>query len=334
MKRILTIIALICAGTLQAQQTPEEILDIKKSERLDNKAAITFETAAQTEIQLAGVINANPDIVASTQEAIAREIWTWYRMANLNVGVRLGWEHEKLPLYIPNFSTNTSRVTRDYYVYSVLYQASLHFAPAIRAVKTREEFNSVITEWLGSNLLPPRVAEQNDSRFYVLKNFGYVAIEKAVSLNMPGAINWAVLGYRMAENDRQIDRSVAQIARALKAKDLTLTRANAFIDAQNSGGDIPLDVDEVAPPAAIVPLVPHSNSIAHLVTVAEFDAALDIAIREYRSAKSAKSVELAVNKIAHVLRAYDLHLGRANAFIDAQQSGAAFDLELSSQDNQ
>lgn len=328
MKKLIVLLTLACLSSVAIAETPQEILARVKQEIAGSKAAMTYQAAAEIEVELANVISSHPDLDAETQDGLAYQIWLAYRQANINSKIRVGWEHEKLPEYIKNFSSSSSMVTTSYYNSATLYQASLFFAPAIRAAKNEQEFNDVLEMWFAENKLPERVADIRDHREAMIRNYIRQIVRDAIKLNVSESINWALIYYRLADNEDNINEAIDYVAQAIKAKDFNLTRANAFIESQNAGGENILSKGEMAAPAVLNDFSNQATSFSEFLIVGNLEQALSSALKSYRSAGTSSAIDLAILNIAKVLRAHDLNLVRANAFIEAQKNGTPFDLEL------
>jgi len=139
-------------------------------------------------------------------------------------------------------------------------------------------------------------------------------IRAAIRVDHPEALQFALTGYRYIPA-QHVTSYVSMVAGALKNKDGTLARANAWTAQQNTGEDkVKFTAEELKPPAALASAVPTPQ------------AQLEIALQLYRQADREVSLNQAVEKIASALRAIDHDLVRQNAFIEAQREGKKYDI--------
>ena len=113
----------------------------------------------------------------------------------------------------------------------------------------------------------------------------------------------------------QNELCIAAVATALKGKDFNLARANAWIEGQNTSTPAcPLTDAEKALPTPLV-------GATYLP-----DVSIAKAKEAYRAATTAPEVDTSIYAIATALKAIDLNLARANAWIESQKDGTAFEL--------
>jgi len=193
----------------------------------------------------------------------------------------------------------------------------------MNATSNQEEFAEVVSAFYKTDLIPEELTGE-DSRLNRLYASLYFAAQTAARVGDPEAINWALAAYRAApmNNQKYMDYSIATVASALKAKDFSLVRANAWIEGQNTGEpSVTFTPEESALPKVLeeVPAI-----VAHF----DWPASLAAGKESYRMADSNKVLDGAIYQIATVLKGHDLNLARANAWIASQKSGTEFDLVL------
>jgi len=240
------------------------------------------------------------------------------------------WQFNVIPKYVSWGGTweATGDLPATYYVNILGPVVFRKMYDDTSAVTTVQQLDSLAEQYFSTNAYPEFIAAQNkDSRSY---NAGAVLQELAglaAALGHPQAVNWALQNYRntslRAGSRTNIDLAVQVVAQALKAKDLNIARANAWIESQNTGQPgVVFTEDELALPTALAPVADKP----WLATGTQ--AQLDAAKRLYVSSKSSAGIDAAIIDIANVLKAKDLNLARANAWIEAQKTGQAFDLKL------
>jgi len=140
-------------------------------------------------------------------------------------------------------------------------------------------------------------------------------VRAAIRVGHPEALNFALVAYRYTPLIN-VTSAVTNVASALKNKDGTLTRANAWTAQQNTGTDkAAFTAAELKPPAALATVVPSPQ------------AQLDAAMAEWRQADREVMLNIAVEKIASALRAIDHDTLRQNAFVEAQRDGRKFEIK-------
>lgn len=227
-----------------------------------------------------------------------------------------------VPKYVPNWETSDSVLSEAFYRLRYVVPAFLALRASAQAATTKDELASVVAEYFAKNLYPERFVGK-DSRDFTFLNIANHIATSAIRLGAPDAVNWTMVLYRLTDIKTQyrVDAAIGLVASALKAKDFNLTRANAFVEGQNTGQPA---VEFTAGELALPPVIANLSVFANLDTT----AALAAAKESYRQAKTSAQVDAAIYRIADVLKAHDLNLARANAWIEAQKNGETFDLTL------
>lgn len=233
---------------------------------------------------------------------------------------------EILTKYTPDFETSTNWGVWRYY--SIVKVAPWYAQrAALQVVKTPAALDALLAGYFGTSLYPARLlADGQDNRTYSLAYMTWYIATAAARVNHPQAVNFALAAYRTASmaDAKALDRAVSSVAAALKAADMNLARANAWIDSQNTGQPgVTFTSAELATPAVLA-----SVPAVAAIVMADPAKALAAAKAQYRVAATSKAIDAAIYGIADVLKAHDLNLARANAWIAAQKGGESFDLTL------
>lgn len=229
------------------------------------------------------------------------------------------WTIAVIPRYTPDWDNGLSYASATYYA-AVQVSPALNAAlRGLSAAKTPAQFDAVVNAYFAANVYPERFQARCDSRKCDLVGLAIPGIALASArVGHPQAINWSLLNYRLTSigvSETASSNSIAAVGGALKAKDFNLTRANVWIEGQNTG--TPACVFTDAEKALPTPLV--GATFLPDVTVAT-------AKETYRAALTAKSIDKGIYAIATALKAIDLNLSRANAWIAAQKDGTPFEL--------
>jgi len=247
---------------------------------------------------------------------------TWLRNAYVRVSPGGFWQFDVIPKYDANWTAGGSLAL--YYHNRVI--ASIPYTllrSGVRNAATIQQLDSLVEAYFATNVFPENI--DGDNRSYSVTALLLAVAEKAVALGHPQAVNWALQSYRNTSirASRHVDNTVQAVAKALKAKDFNLIRANAWIESQNTGEPgVVFTPEELALPTALAPVADKPWIIAGT------QAQLDIAKQDYRDSSTSVRIDVAIIDIANVLKAKDLNLARANAWIEAQKTGQAFDLKL------
>lgn len=153
----------------------------------------------------------------------------------------------------------------------------------------------------------------------------YQIFRAKIALRSPDVLSWAKLVYLQSPFN-QTQTGIDAVSSAYRALDGNLVRANAFIQFQKDG--------KGADPLADVPLPTVNHLGATPATLAMNQAlagnklaALNIAFKEYATAKAGNWLNASTAFVAQWLRNIDGNLVRANAFVSAQSKGEAFTIE-------
>jgi hypothetical protein len=280
---------------------------------LELASAATLAEVAAVEVKYAASL---PSLTATEKMAALSKLFQAYtRVAGSASG--MDWIYGVFPKYVPNWETSTAPQAVQYYHYYNTVPATAKLQKDMAAAATVADFDAVMNAFLSKNVMPERLQELEDNRTWgaIFPN----AVVQAVRLGHPEALNYALTFYRATGfQATQINPSVALVARAMKAKDMSLARANAFIACQNTGEAMPvITPEERATPAAIA-----ASSVASAFVA----PSLDKAKAKYRLASTSADVDGGVYEIAKALKGMDLNLVRANAWIKSQKDGTAFEL--------
>jgi hypothetical protein len=254
---------------------------------------------------------------------IAVPLWQAYVRCAQRKEVAWGnWPLDVLPRYVPDWNTSTDGAVAIYCNVWVSQSALLAFSDALKTVKTPAELDALVAGYLSKNLLPERLQEKWDSR---LVNVGIVMASVSTAATRLGhseAINYALAKYRLAPMNGEVavNAAVRDVATAIKAKDSGLSRANVWIEGQNTGVPaVPLTEQEKTLPAAL-------QAVAETLP-AYLPVSLEAAKQVYRSAATPAQIDASIYMVAAALKAQDLNLARANAWIKSQKDGTPFDLK-------
>ena len=228
------------------------------------------------------------------------------------------WVWGVLPKYIPEWATSTAGPVVSYYQHYLSAPVNAKFVKDMNSVKTVDSFNATMSTYLAANVMPERLQALSDNRERTTTLS--LATTAAIRVGHSEAVNYALALYCSKPfNKLQINSTVSTVAKALKAKDMNLMRANAFIACQNTGVGAPT----ITSGERALPTVLAASPVAHLFQ----PASLETAKAKYRSAATSGAVDAGVYEIAEVLKGMDLNLVRANAWIKSQKDGTPFDLE-------
>ena len=297
-------------------------------------------------------LQAEPEAQPKTQAQLLTEslaavttpeaLWAWEReifyprqrdlsdTERVQLARGLARQYEKVGKVASGYSQSLPVILARYqYGHREMYQnrdviPALHaFFRSIGASKTKEELATLVEGYFSKNWYPETL-EGFDSRVEYPSAGVRLLATASIRLGAPDALNWALVYYRIADlrSPRAVEESINIVATALKATDFNITRANAWVEGQNTG----------------VPAVEFTNGEQVLPKalsgISAFSPILDTPLRfvaakeQYRTAKTSAQVDMAIYRIANVLKAHDLNLVRANAWIEAQKSGTTFDLAL------
>jgi len=286
----------------KAQEMSQRLLD---SKTLDDVVALEKELAAN----LADFSTAELDPI------LYRLVLAYSRCAQRGQVVSGNWVYDVIPKYIPNWNESKSLSLSWYYNRWISVPSYQEMLVNMEKSKTPAELDAVLAGYFSKNLLPERI--QADSRNYGSNNVHGIA-SAAVRVGHPEAINWALLNYKLTSmcTEKKLDPAVGTVAAALKAKDFNLTRANAWIEGQNTGSPAVsfTDAEKATPP-----VIPAELS-------GYFPLTMQAAKEKYRTASAQTQIDAAIYAVATALKAQDLNLARANAWIKSQKDGTPFEL--------
>lgn len=254
--------------------------------------------------------------------SIAVPLWVAYaRCVQRKEAAPGNWTRDVLPRYVPDWNTSTDRVVALYYGAWISQPAAVAFSEALKTANTPAEFDSLVAGYLSKNLLPERLQAKYDSRADCVGIALASMSTAATRIGHPEAINYALAKYRLApmNNEASLNAAVRDVATAIKAKDSGLARANVWIEGQNTGVPaVSLTEQEKALPAAL-------QAVAATLP-AYLPVALEAAKQNYRTASAPAQIDAAIYMVAAALKAQDVNLARANAWIKSQKDGTPFDL--------
>lgn len=269
------------------------------------------------EVEAAGIL---ATASATDSGAIVNALYKAYSRA-YPVAALSPWQANVFAIYTPNFATSTSGAVVSYYARWIAFPALFNCQQALKGAKNAEEFDGILRAFFSTNLYPERLRAQADSRADAFMPVVTEAASRAAQIAHPEAVNYALLNYKNVnmQNSKGLDYAIGLTARAIKNKDISLTRANAWIASQNTGlPKVEFSEQEKQMPSALQPL-----ATAPLVKTSPSMADAKAA---FRAATATAAIDTAIYKVATALKAIDLNLSRANAWIAAQKDGTAFEL--------
>lgn len=295
-----------------AQETPTKSQDlnarIAAAQSLDAAVALETEFAANL-----------ADFKPKDRATLAYQLMCAYqRAANRGEVPRGAWISNVLPKYISDWNQSTGPEVIAYYNTWIT-------TPAIEDLKkaqTPAEFDSLVAAFFSKNQLPEWLHGVADSRTGLVKSTLDALSDTATRVGHSEAINYALAQYRVTgmQYAPMLNSAVNRVAVALKATDLNLTRANVWIEGQNTGTPaVVLTERETALPGAIQTISPSLPGI--------LPVSLDAALQKYRAATTPATLDGAIYQVATALKARDLNLARANAWIKSQKDGTPFDMK-------
>ena len=297
-----------------AQENPAPQPSVTQRLTTQLNASKTLDEVVALEKEMA----ANLAVLSPTEkDVLSRLLYQAYRNCIARKQVVSGrWICDVFPKYIPGWETATGNGVHAFYNEWVAKPALTQLWASLDKVKNPAEFDAAVAGFFSTNLLPARLQEKWDSRaarpFVCLPKIS----EAASRIGHPEALNYALLAYRLIGMDSEegINIATAAVASALKSKDSNLARANAWIEGQNTGSPtVTFTEQEMARPSAAIPA---SLQVGTLQDAKE----------KYRSAKTQAALDLGIYAVANALKAQDLNLARANAWIKAQKDGTPFEL--------
>ena len=286
----------------KAQEMSQRLFD---SKTLDDVAGLEKELAAN----LADFSTAELDTIPYS---LARAYLRCIRSGQVPSG---NWIYDVIPKYTPNWNESESTSLHCYYNRWISVPAYQKLIAEMAKVQTPAELDAVLAGYFSKNLLPERL--QADSRDYGSNNVHSIA-SAATRVGHPEATNWALLNYKLTSmSTEKLDPAVGTVAAALKAKDFNLTRANAWIEGQNTGSPAVsfTDAEKAAP------------SVIPAELSGYFPVTMQAAKEKYRAASAQAQIDDGIYAVAMALKAQDLNLARANAWIKSQKDGTPFDLK-------
>jgi len=230
---------------------------------------------------------------------------------------------EVLLRYTPDWETSISLAVKDYYRIAGGIPAQHQLRASLAAAATPEAVDLSLANFFSKNLYPERLSEtgldsRDDDLLFVLR---YIT-EAAVRVRHPMAVNFAITYYREIPINfpEGVELSIELMASALKSMDLSLFRANLWIESQNTG-------------SPVVDFTPEELELPEVLSVVEGQLidpadALVSGTEAFIIATTSENLDVAIYEIANALKAHDLNLARANAWIESQKNGTEFDLTL------
>ena len=283
------------------------------------RAATTLDEVANLEKEIAADL---PNLIPTDAATLALSLSSAYQgCASRHLTVGGYWTLGVIPKYAPDWDNSTALAVRNYYMDAVVGPVFAKVCSSdIPHAKTPAELDSLISAYFAKNIMPDRFQALADSRLFARGGIVTEIAKAALRVGHPEALPFAIFAYRTTSmaSPKAVDDSVARVAAALKAKDMNLTRANTWIGGQNTGTPAVAITDtEKAIPTVFQPMtgVPAFMPIT-----------MDAAKAQYRVAGTSGEIDAAIYAIATALKAQDMNLARANAWIKSQKDGTAFDL--------
>ena len=307
----LLLIAALSSVLCFAQEVPTSTTLITQLNTAPNVAAV-----AALEATFASNLSSYSD---SARSDVANALWRAYTKCVARKEVVDGyWTIAVLPRYVANWDASTVSACAAFYSSVVGIPATNAFMTRLKGVQTPNQFDAQVSAYFATNPLPERLQADFDSRKWSTSAVLAAMGRAATRVGHPEALNYTLLAYKQQSirtDNETINGSISSVAAALKAKDFNLTRANTWIEGQNTGTpSVTFSTAELAKPTL-------------LVSATWFpDISIEAAKAAYRAATTPFQIDGAVYQVATALKAIDLNFARANAWITAQKNGTAYDL--------